>query len=128
MNSYRRGWHSYILLFAIVFKTLVLGMLVTLAIHNICLERLVSEETNWKQLVPKKRKRNDENPFITSFNVGEAIPVKRTVIKKAPLLLRILHALYQSLLTRIPGARYPLYPDAGYIPERIFLQYCILRR
>lgn len=128
MFNYWRGWQNYMLLFAIVFKSLILGALFTLAIHNICLREILSEDFSWQRSVVEKRKRNDENSFLITFNAGEAIETENISLKGSFFICRILHAFYLSFVKCSHTINNPVYRKSRYIPERIFLQHCSLLR
>lgn len=128
MRNYWRSWQSYILLFALFFKSLILGSIFTLAVHNICLDRLLSEDYGWQQNFSKQRKRKDENNTVTVYQAAEETSVATQGVRQLPLLqvfIRLLKRFSASVATKtIPSDRF----IARYIPEKIFLYHCVLLR
>ncbi|WP_343704674.1 hypothetical protein [Chitinophaga sp.] len=128
MRNYWRSWQSYILLFALFFKSLILGSIFTLAVHNICLDRLLSEDYGWQQNFSKQRKRKDENNTVTVYQAAEETAAAVPGVRQTPLLhaiTRFLHRIAISVVTKvIPSDRF----ISRYIPEKIFLHHCVLLR
>lgn len=128
MRNYWRSWQSYILLFALFFKSLILGSIFTLAVHNICLDRLLSEDYGWQQNFSKQRKRKDENNTVTVYQAAEETSAATQSVRQFPLLqvfIRLLKRFTASVATKvIPSGRF----ISRYIPEKIFLYHCVLLR
>lgn len=128
MRNYWRSWQSYILLFALFFKSLILGSIFTLAVHNICLDRLLSEDYGWQQNFSKQRKRKDENNTVTVYQAAEETSAATQSVRQFPLLqvfIRLLKRFTASVATKvIPSDRF----ISRYIPEKIFLYHCVLLR
>jgi len=119
----------YILLSAFTFKILIIGTMLTLASHNICLDKLLAGEINWNQLVSKQRKRNDDSSSHPSVNILdiESGSIKNIVVQTlltlpATILLRWIQPICTSQIRRF---QYLVYQ---YNPERIFIKYCSLVR
>ncbi|KAA2240359.1 hypothetical protein F0L74_29835 [Chitinophaga agrisoli] len=129
MNKWRT-YPYYLLLSAFALKILVWGTILTLATHNICLERLLDDEVNWSKLVFKQRKRNDEpSPNTTVFHYSAGIlgaddnmSARRILIQPAIFFFNQLSAVYTS--RRLSFVNTTL----RYIPDKIFIKYCSLIR
>ncbi len=128
MRNYRRSWQSYILLFALFFKSLILGSVFTLAVHNICLDRLLSEDYGWQQNFSKQRKRKEENSSVTVYQAAEEAAAATFSMRQIPLLpslVRLVRSFTASVIKNIiPADRF----ITRYIPEKIFLYHCVLLR
>jgi len=115
----------YLLISAFIFKILIIGTVLTLASHNICMDQLLDGEVNWSQLVTKQRKRNDDSPHIISdtTSVSTANIVAQTLLTLPEVtLLRWILTIYASQIKRFQ------YLVLQYKSERIFIKYCSLVR
>lgn len=124
-----RCLHSYFLLSAIVFKSMIMGMVFALSSHNICLEQLQNMDVKWQQHVCKQRKKSDDLSIEDIFNTGEALVcatgIRKVITFLSRLVLVIKHCFINAVLPKINNSIYLRIP---FIPERIFLQYCSLLR
>jgi hypothetical protein len=122
---------NYFLLFAIAFKTLILGTMLTLATHNICLGQLLSDDINWTQIVSKQRKRNDEHSSNALVYIHNAVIPKATcgVWIRRTFLLPVLQLAGQVCLScrHTPGSRL-IDTLLKYLPDRIFIRHCAIVR
>lgn len=123
-----RGWLSYMLLIAIVFKSLALGTLLTLSIHGMCLDGMANADLFIQKIATDHRKRNEEPSFNHTVRFSKAIVSERIVSKaihffslKAP----VLHAFFFNFIWKAKDAVYLI---TKYIPERRFIQNCSLLR
>lgn len=123
---YMLNWRisqCYLLISAFIFKILIIGTVLTLASHNICLDQLLDGEVNWSQLVTKQRKRNDDSPHIISDTASTANIVAQTLLTLPGVtLLRWILTIYSSQIKRFQ------YLVLQYKSERIFIKYCSLVR
>lgn len=123
-----RGWLSYMLLLAIVFKSLALGTLFTLSINSMGMDGMADASFNLRKFATEHRKRNDEPSFNKTVRFSKAIVSERIVSKaihffslKAPAL----HAFFFNVIWKAKDAVYLI---SKYIPERMFIQHCSLLR
>lgn len=124
-----RIYQSYILISAFVFKILILGTVLTLASHNICLDQLLDGEIKWSQLVGKKRKRNDESSHNTPVNTVEAVSEPEgDIVAKTLLTLPCILLLRWILSSSIPKNRHLFYLISRYTVGKIFIKHCSLIR
>ncbi len=124
-----RCLHSYFLLSAIVFKSMIMGMLFALSSHNICLEQLQNMDVKWQQHVCKQRKKSDDLSIEEVFNTGEALVCVTGVRKLTAFLSRLVFVIKQCFLQVVsPKINNRIYLRIPFVPERIFLQYCSLLR
>lgn len=122
---------NYFLLFAIAFKTLILGTVLTLATHNICLGQLLNDDINWTQIVGKQRKRNDDHASHAIVYMHNAVipkadcdPWSRRSIM-LPVLFFVWHLCFSRRYTR--GSHF-IDPLPEYMPDRIFIRHCAIVR
>ncbi|WP_119081067.1 hypothetical protein [Chitinophaga alhagiae] len=115
-------------MFALFFKSLILGSVFTLAVHNICLDRLLSEDYGWQQNFSKQRKRKEENSSVTVYQAAEEAAAATFSMRQIPLLpslVRLVRSFTASVIKNIiPADRF----ITRYIPEKIFLYHCVLLR
>jgi hypothetical protein len=124
-----RTYQNYFLLFAFAFKTIVLGTMLTLAAHNICLGQLLNDDVNWTSLVGKQRKRNDEPSQGATLSYIAAVPQTGNRLLRRCSILPVLFFLWLinpvSVLARISRLfNYHIW----YTPDKIFIRYCALIR
>lgn len=125
MTNWRTS-QNYLLLFAIAFKTLILGTVLTLATHNICLGQLLNDDINWSQIVGKKRKRNDDHSSHTVVYVPNAVIPKaecgtwlrQSIILPVMLLVWCICCFHQL----ISGRRF-IDSMPEYTPDKIFIRH-----
>jgi hypothetical protein len=121
--------HSYFLLSAIVFKSMIMGMLFALSSHNICLERLQTMDVNWQQHVCKQRKKPDDLSIEDVFNTGEAALCYAGISQSPTFISRLLRVIRQHFINAVfwkTNNSFSL--RIPFVTERIFLQYCALLR
>lgn len=121
-------YQNYLLLSAFAFKILILGSVMTLAVHNICLQKLLDDDINWTRLVGKQRKRNDENSYHLLSNVEAKQEVAINITPQRVFLVPFWHII-SHILTPLkfnPGVFFRFPPR--YIPEKIFIRLCTLIR
>jgi hypothetical protein len=125
-----RTTHNYLLLFAFAFKILILGTMLTLATHNICLGQLLNDDFNWSRLVCKQRKRNDDPVhYVVSINAEILQRIDRSVFPRRWLMLPVMVFLW--LLSPLYASRRVLCilnSPLWYTPDKIFIRYCALVR
>lgn len=129
MNTWRT-WQNYLLLSAFALKILVLGTLLTLAIHNICLTQLLNNDVSWCNAVYKQHKRNNEDPSSNSSFAGLAAMHETDGSSSCRRLLQPPVVQFLKLLFPLqPNTLHKNYhtPDR-YLPEKIFIRHCVLRR
>lgn len=126
-----RTSQNLLLLFAIAFKTFILGTVLTLATHNICLGQLLSDDINWSQIVGKQRKRNDDHSsHVVVYAYNAVVPKAETSIwlrrsfALPVLFLAGLICLSRRQLTNV------LFTDPllGYTPDKFFIRHCAIIR
>jgi hypothetical protein len=126
-----RTSQNFVLLFAIAFKTLILGTVLTLATHNICLGQLLSDDINWTQIVGKQRKRNDDHSSQAVVYMHNAVIPKadESIWLRQSFILPVLLFVWHICLSRrqTPGSRF-IDPLLGYTPDKIFIRHCALIR
>lgn len=123
-----RGWLSYMLLIAIVFKSLALGTLFALSIHGMCLNGTANASFFLEKFATDHRKRNDEPSFNQTVRFSKAIVSERivsTAIHFFALKVPVLHAFFFNSIWKAKDAVYLI---TKYIPERRFIQHCSLLR
>ena len=126
-----RTSQNYLLLFAIAFKTLILGTVLTLATHNICLGELLNDDVNWSQIVGKQRKRNDDHSSHAVVYIPNAVIPKAEcgAWLRHSIILPVLFLVWLvcSCYRYISGRRFndPLFE---YLPDRIFIRHCAILR
>lgn len=125
-----RTYQNYLLLFAIAFKTLILGTMLTLATHNICLRQLLNNDINWAQIVGKQRKRDHESTHHVSFSYKAIIPqTGNNILLQRIAALPVLFFLWQVCLSCRPAGISRFFdPLLRYTPGRIFIRHCSLVR
>jgi len=129
MNNVRT-YPYYLLLLAFTLKVLVMGTMLTLATHNICLQRLLDDDVNWSKLVFKQRKRNDEpSPNTIVFYHSEGILGTDGNIWLRRLLVVPVISFFRQLAD-ICISKYPpfLRSVLHYTPDKIFIKHCSLIR
>lgn len=125
-----RTSHNYLLLFAFAFKTMILGTMLTLATHNICMGQLLDDDVNWSRLVWKQRKRNDDPVhYIAQIRgeiaqrLGKSSCLRKCLDLPVMVFLWLLSPLH--IYHRVPVIlNHPLW----YTPDKIFIRYCALLR
>ena len=117
-----RGWLSYMLLLAIVFKSLALGTLFTLSIHNICMHGMTDANFSLRKFATEHRKRNDEPSFNKTVRFSKAIISERIVSKAIHFFSLNTPALHAFFFNFIWKAKDAVYLISKYIPERMFIQ------
>lgn len=102
--------------------------MLTLATHNICLQKILDEDLNVVKLASKKRKRKDEHtlqmlPMVESRKEAALNVVPRVVFAAA---FRYVISQLLTPFLRKPSLsfRFP----RQYIPEKIFIRHCSLVR
>jgi hypothetical protein len=126
-----RTSQNYLLLFAIAFKTLILGTVLTLATHNICLGQLLNDDINWAQIVGKQRKRNDDHSSHALVYMHTAI-VPKAGGDVWTIRSCMLPALFFAWLLAFPrrnnSGRGFIDPLLRYMPDKIFIRHCAILR
>jgi hypothetical protein len=102
--------------------------MLTLATHNICLQKLVDDEINWSRLTAKQRKRNDEQSLHQLYSLeARQDPALNVVPRK--VFAEPFRYIVSQLLTPFRSKPFlSLRFPRQYIPERIFIWYCALLR
>ncbi|MBO9151623.1 hypothetical protein ACFOTA_05360 [Chitinophaga sp. GCM10012297] len=102
--------------------------MLTLATHNICLQKLVDEDMNVVKLATKKNKRKDEHILhmvsMTETRQDAALNVVPRVVFAAAFRYVISQLLTPFLRKPSLSFRFP----RQYIPEKIFIRHCSLVR
>lgn len=119
-----RTYQNYLLLFAIAFKTLILGTMLTLATHNICLGQLLNDDINWAQIVGKQRKRDHESSHHVSFNYKAIIPqTGNNILSLKIIALPVLFFLWQVCTScRLAAISRFVESLLRYTPDKIFIR------
>lgn len=102
--------------------------MLTLATHNICLQKLVDDEINWSRLTAKQRKRNDEQSLHQLYSLeARQDPALNVVPRK--VFAQPFRYIVSPLLTPFRSKPFlSLRFPRQYIPEKIFIWYCALLR
>ena len=122
---------NYLLLFAIAFKTLILGTVLTLATHNICLGQLLNDDVNWTQIVGKQRKRNDDHSSHAVVYIPNAVIPKAecgTWLRQCIILPVMLLVWHICCFHRLINGRRLIDALLEYTPDKIFIRHCAIIR
>lgn len=122
---------NYLLLFAIAFKTLILGTVLTLATHNICLGQLLNDDVNWTQIVGKQRKRNDDHSSHAVVYIPNAVIPKAecgTWLRQCIILPVMLLVWHICCFHRLISGRRFIDALLEYTPDKIFIRHCAIIR
>lgn len=127
INIWRSGL-SYMLLLAIVFKSLALGTLLTLSVPGICMDSVVGTGFDLRKFATEHHKRSEAPSFNKTVRFSKAIISERIVSKAIHFFSLKTQALHAFFFNAIWKAKDAVYLIPQYIPERIFIQYCSLLR
>ncbi len=128
MKKYGRSWQSYFLLSAVLFKSMVVGMFLTLATHNICLNQLLTKDLNWQLLVAKQRKRQDEHNCQQLLSAEDAVLGQEPYTPGPSFFALVLRNFRQILVFFKPSIHQDHFSRLPFTPQRIFLQHCAILR
>lgn len=121
--------HNYVLLSAFAFKILILGTLLTLAAHNVCWAKMVSEDMSHTVVTIKQRKRNDKPAHHAVFRSREAaLEISRNLIPRKLFILPVtffLDGIPVCIDTSYDNTLIFTYTSSQ---EKIFLKHCSLLR
>jgi hypothetical protein len=128
MNIWRTG-HHYLILAAFALKILVFGTLITLATHHIGMHQLLDNDVNWTMLVCKQHKRHEDNSNNSTLNGLAAIRDSDGSTCMRKLLSAPTELFLKHLVPICPHSLSNIYSiSIHYLPQKIFIRCCSLRR
>ncbi|UYQ94481.1 hypothetical protein MKQ68_05175 [Chitinophaga horti] len=124
MKSWRI-YQNYLLLLAFAFKIVFIGSMLTLATHNICMQRLIEEDNNLTRLLCKQRKRDEQGQHTQDASVSKA-EISSNLFSFKDVVLPVAHFFRHRLAALCQLDRWPVLLQPVYPPEKIFLRHCSL--